>query len=266
MRNNALLPIILFATPVLARRAIKDSACFQSWSRLPVGTAKLQRFRGDKANARFHLSRNDVSSEELALLEQQVVASVKSRMDLERVLKALDTDVEASPRPRRNDLMYDDEDLTQTSTPQLQVAGAAAVVSTGISFWAFGNVLLSAFICFFVFVVANLDDDGLSGALARIVGRSAIHSVQASQPKIKAVARAVVTGDEETIALKTTIQQLRSENASLREWKEKRLKIEESLPRYSVAELRAMARHNGLPEGGTKTDLLKRLVDNYEIR
>jgi SAP domain len=264
--RNVLLPIILFATPVLARRAIKDSVCFQSWPRLPAGTAKFQRIHGATNAPQLRRSRNDVSSEELALLEQQVVASVKSRMDLERVLKALDSDVVASPRPRRNDLMYDDEDLAQTTTPQLQVAGAAALVSTGISFWAFGNVLLSVFICCFVFVVANLDDDGLSGALARIVGRSAIQSVQASQPKIKAVARAVVTGDEEIISLKATIQQLRNENAALREWKEKRLKIEESLPRYSVAELRAMARHKGLPEGGTKTDLLKRLVDNYEIR
>jgi SAP domain len=211
-------------------------------------------------------SKDDVSSAELALLERQVIASVKSRIDYERVLKALDGDNRNRIASRRNDLMYDNEDLSISSTSQWQIAGAAAVVSTGISFWAFGNPFLSAFICCFVFVAANLDDDSLGGALARILGRSAIQSVQASQPKIKAVARAVVTGEQEILALKATVQQLQAENAELLQWKERRMKIDESIPRYSLAQLRDMARKNGLPESGTKNDLLQRLVDNYEIR
>lgn len=217
---------------------------------------------------RLHAYQNDLSNEELTLLEKQVVASTKSRIDMDRVLKALDggNGIDNNMSGRRNDLMYEHEDLSRSPpTGQWQVAGAAAIVSGALSFVAFGgNYIFSAGICCFVFVAATLDDDSLSGALARILGRSAIQSVQASQPKIKALARAVVTGEEEIMELRAHVRKLEDENASLMQWKERRIMVDETLPRYTVVQLKEMAKQNGLSDGGTKTDLLFRLVEKYE--
>jgi hypothetical protein len=90
---------------------------------LPDVLASTPRWQSETAtnpwseHDRFLLARNDVSSEKLALLEHQVVASVKLRMDLERVLKALDSDVVASPRRNHLQLMYDRaNNLSATTT------------------------------------------------------------------------------------------------------------------------------------------------------
>lgn len=206
----------------------------------------------------------------IAAIEKQVIASVKSRIDVERVMKALDdsssssSDYSPANLPMRNDLMYENEDLVAlpTTTSKWHVAFAAAVVAAGASFGALQNYYLSTCLCCFVFVTATLDDDdSLSGALARILGRSTIRSVQASQPKIKALARALVTGEEEIVGLKAKVRRLQEENAALLQWKETRMKVDEALPRYSTTELKETARFHGQAVGGTKSEVLLRLVE-----
>jgi hypothetical protein len=85
--------------------------------------------------------------------------------------------------------------------------------------------------------------------------------VQASQPKIKALARAVVTGEEEIVGLRQRVQELEDETTSLRLWKERRIKVDAALPRFTVNELKEIARENDLAVGGTKSELLFRLVE-----
>jgi hypothetical protein len=134
--------------------------------------------------------------------------------------------------------MYEDEDLARSITSQWQVASAAAVVTAGFCFVVTQNYFLSISMCAFVFVAAALDDDSLSGALARILGRSTIRSVKATQPKIKALTRAVVTGEEEIVSLKATIKQLEDENTSLLLWKERRIQVDDMFPRHTITELK----------------------------
>ena len=187
-------------------------------------------------------------------------------MDVNRILKALETDTSnTSSSSSSSDGMYENE-LVVSVTSHLQIATAASLVTSVGSFLALHNVYLSLVIAGLVFLAAFLDqDDTLAGALARIVGRTTLQSVQASQPRVKALARAVVTGEEEIGLLKGRIRELEVENDELRRWKEQRNQLDEALPRFKVEELRTMAREKGLVVKGTKADLLMRLVASGAI-
>ena len=211
---------------------------------------------------------------EMEALERQVRASARETVDWNRVLKALEQTDNNSPSSlqlARNDLMYEDEPLlaaennnTPSWTSHLQVAAAAGLVTGAGSYVVLQNYYISLSVAGFVFVTAFLvddDDNNLTGALARILGRRTLQSVQATQPRVRALARAVVTGEAEIGALKEQIRQLEREAAALRRWKEQRIKIDRALPRFKVEELRAMARDNELVVKGTKLDLLVRLVE-----
>lgn len=219
------------------------------------------------------MEKKHVSSDEMdiAPLEELVIASAKSSLDLERVMKMLDDGDDTALLLERNDLMYDDEDLKWPTTSKWQVASAAALVTGGASFAFLQNAYLSTCLVVFVFVTATLDDDSLSGALARIVGRSTLRSVRASQPKIKALARAVLvtTGaevEEEIDGLKAKIKRLEEENAALRLWKDRRGKVDEALQRYKGPELKETARFYGLAVNGSKSELIMRLVEANVIQ
>jgi hypothetical protein len=171
-----------------------------------------------------------------------------------------------------DDLLYDDErrhDATAaarqiTSTPIVEswkIGLAAAAAAAAVSYIVFRNIYLSVLLTGFLFVAATMDDESVSGALARILGRTTIQSVQASEPKLKALARAVVTGEAEVQVLKKRLVGLEDEVRVLRLWKDQRLKIEAAAPYYSVDELKQCCRVNGLAVGGTKSDLMMRLVE-----
>jgi hypothetical protein len=261
LRATWIWPFFLLATPCLARPSAPSFCCLRVHRSERHVSVQLGPFRKVFP---LQSNRNIVPNDEITAVEKQVLASAKSRIDVERVLKALNED---DSSPMRNELMYDDEDLARpTTSSRWQIAIAAAGVTAGASFVASQNYYIAIFIGGFVFVTATLDDDSLSGALARILGRSTIRSVQASQPKIKALARAVVTGEEEIVSLKAKVKRLEDENASLLLWKERRIKVDEALPRYTVTELKEAARLNGLVLGGTKSELLFRLVEADVIR
>jgi hypothetical protein len=169
-----------------------------------------------------------------------------------------------------DDLLYDDErhDATvarrTTGTPIVEswkIGLAAAAAAAAVSYIVFRNIYLSVLLTGFLFVAATMDDESVSGALARILGRTTIQSVQASEPKLKALARAVVTGEAEVQVLKKRLVGLEDEVRVLRLWKDQRLKIEAAAPYYSVDELKQCCRVNGLAVGGTKSDLMMRLVE-----
>lgn len=61
---------------------------------------------------------------------------------------------------------------------------------------------------------------------------------------------------------KETLQAQRDE---LELWKRRRLWVEDNLQKYSVQELKQRARENQLPVGGTKMQLLQRLVEAQVI-
>lgn len=261
LRVDLLLPLYLCVTSNFACKQSTPSF-FASFG--IVRERVLKPWKPFRRACILQSNRNNVSSDEIAALEKQVLSSAKSRIDMARVLKALEDDKCALSG--RNDLMYEDEDLARSTTSPWQVASAAAVVMAGITFAAFQNYFFSIFISGLVFVTATFDDDSLSGALARILGRSTIRSVKATQPKVKALARVVVTGEEEIASLKARIERLEGENKYLLLWKEQRIKVDESLPRYTIRELKDVARLHALAVGGTKSELLFRLVEADVIR
>ena len=186
-----------------------------------------------------------------------------------------------------SDLLYDYEDPPPQQQYPLrpisstyQISVAAAVVCGTVTFIVLHNLLLAVLISISVFVTAFLDDtttttssvssnDNITGALARILGRTTIRSVQASEPKIKAIARVVITGQEEIQYLQQTIQLLQKENdilqqenCQLQQWKQTQLLIHQSIyPQYTLVQLKDMARIHQLPVSGTKLELIERLLE-----
>jgi hypothetical protein len=197
---------------------------------------------------------NDESAtieKEIAALEKEVMESTRAKLDLQRVTRSL--------------LDEDDSESDYASVPLegWKVALAAASVVALGSFFIFHDALISAVVLTAIFLVANgdpLEEDTLAGALARLIGRYTIRSVQASQPKMRAIARAAVRGDEIAL-LRQQVKALQDENRELLLWKERRIAVDNALPNYSLEDLKQKARANGLKVGGTKTELLMRLVE-----
>ena len=194
-----------------------------------------------------------VQDDVMLALEQQVVASAQARMDAKRVLQVLDeTDTQPVTVP------------TTTAATRYTIALAAALVTGVASLTLDHNLIVSGIIFVVVFILACADplqDDSISGAMARMVGRVTLQSVQASQPKLKALARAVVTGEEEILVLKQQVHDLTNQVKELRQWQMRRLFVDQELGNYSHVELKDQARSHGLAVGGTKTQLLMRLVE-----
>ena len=188
-------------------------------------------------------------------IEERVKFSAQSQVDVDRILKLFD-DTSDYATAANSDLLYDQEDLTVFSN--LQIAVAASVTTALLSFFLWHSAKLTSIVCVAVFVAANTET--VSGALARILGRTTLQVSQSYTPKLKALARAVVTGEEEIQMLRLQIRQLQAENDELKLYKQQRERVDQYLNRFSVSELGDLARSNGLPVSGTKNELLLRLI------
>jgi hypothetical protein len=164
-------------------------------------------------------SRDIQMLEEIDSIEKQVIASAKAKVDVERILKILDRDYTYI---RKNELAVPD-DLPTTSSP-FRVSLAAASIVSLMSYVGTSNSLVTVVVFVVVFIAAldPINSDNLAGTLARILGRSTLKSVADVQPKFIALARAVVTEEEEIILLTEKIRELENEVSELRSWKEKR--------------------------------------------
>lgn len=108
----------------------------------------------------------------------------------------------------------------------------------------------------------------VGGAVSRIVGRTALESAQASAPRLKAAARAMVDYDsniaqiEELAIAQQKLSQFETENERLRKevslWKA----VEDISGMYKLEELKEIARYRGLKgySSDGKNALLRRLV------
>ena len=201
----------------------------------------------------------------IAWLEKQVMASAQAKVDVQRFTKAIDKN--NNNDADYSELMLPDEPIPSSS---FSVALAAAAVTSSLSILVFHDFLISLALAVPVFVVAYRDpmgeNDDVSGPLARIIGRAGLKSWSASEPKVRAVARAVVTGEEEIAMLKDRVEQLEIENSELRLWRQRRNFVDKALPNYTVTDLKEQARVNGLPVGGAKSQLLMRLIEAEVIK
>ena len=196
---------------------------------------------------------NSKLEDEIRAIEREQQASVREKMDYNQVLRALTEENAAKS--------------SSASVPIWQVALTASMVAATASFFLFANLYVSLFVWICIFVVANADpmqDDSALGALARILGRATLKSYATSKPKLAAMARAAVNEDEVRV-LTQKLQSVQAQAEELRQWKKNRLWVEDNLQSFTVEDLKQRARDNQLAVGGTKLQLLQRLVDAHVI-
>lgn len=189
-------------------------------------------------------------------LENEVMASTRAKMDLQRVTKAFTgTDANSSTmEPAKEALL----------ASAWRVALAAAFFMSFLTLFWSTNLYFAvvAFVgTFWIAYQDPLEEEGVAGALARVLGRWTIQSVETSTPKIRAVARAAIESPEEITQLQSQVQVLEQQNAELILWKERRLAVDDNLGKYTLEELKEMARQNNLAVGGKKHELMMRLLE-----
>jgi len=221
------------------------------------------RMNFDKGSSKFS-DLTCIGATDFDELEKEVYASTQAKMDVQRLKDTL-VEKESSL------LTKDDPQMTAIMAAQWKISlAAASFVSTFFEVSTKSNLSITAVVFLTVFFIANqdpLEEEGFAGALARLLGRLTIESVETTKPKLKAMARAVIsTNDDDrekiTILLQQRIEVLENENTELKQWKEQRTAADTLLSQYGVEELKAMARQNHLPVGGTKIQLLMRLLEN----
>ena len=197
-------------------------------------------------------------------LEKEVFASTRAKMDVQRVKQTITEQAAISEGET-------DPQKTAIMAAQWKISlAAASFASTFFLISTHSSLPVTAVVFALVFFVANqdpLEEEGAAGALARLLGRFTIQSVETTKPKLKAMARAAITTESEDSKkvvelLQQRIEVLEQENFALKKWKEQRTAADTLLSQYGLEELKSMARANNLPVGGTKIQLLMRLLDN----
>lgn len=198
-------------------------------------------------------SKRGNKDDDIELMERQVIASVNAKLDAQRVQNVL-LSVEDESNLKR--------ELDEPPSP-LSVATAAGIVAFAVTYSLLPNpsLLLSSLGFIAVFAVAMIryedaDDTNLAGPVARIVGRATISTIKKSQPKVKAVARAVASKEDE-------FERLVKENAELKEWKRRRMAVDDAFGDYTMQELKDLARENKVQGFSTmnKITLMMKLID-----
>ena len=213
----------------------------------------------------------------LSQIEQEVIASANAKVDMKRVRNAfLQSDKDEKQKlvlyTRDGSNEQQQKQKIQSPPPsQWNIAFASGSMVALVSFLLFHQPTLSAIFFIVVTYIASKDplqeDDGLvegddiSGPIARIVGRATITSIEKSKPKVKAVARAAIFGDEEIEVLQQRVQELEVENKEMKLWIQRRKAIDENSKFYSVPVLKDIARQNDVSLEGNKDELMMRLIE-----
>lgn len=240
---------IMLEVPILLLITFgQASSSFQAHSRVTTNLRKSLDFQAT-GNPR----ENDYGNpNDMRSIERDVVESANARLDLQRVSKAL---------------LYDDNStLDQKIQPSSKwtIPFAASIACGSATYFMLHSWLISLGVLFGVFVVAAgdpVEEDDIAGSLARVVGRVTINTYEVSKPKIKAVARAALTEGDDITLMQAEIDLLRSENESLKLWKQQREAVDSRLNEFDLARLKELARYHGIKIGGTKYQLLIRLVE-----
>jgi hypothetical protein len=238
-----------------------------------------------------------VPNDNLTALENEVVTITNARLDWERVQKGLwgSSGRNDAGNTRNDEILRDagailsssammkqmkegDDDeiilehpaMTPTkkkalSATTLEVAITAGIVCGISAYILFHNYIICSAVMVTVVFLANGDpmgEEGVIGPLTRVVGRSGLECVYGIQPKLRAISRAVVKGDEDVIQLQQTNKRLEEENSKLTRWIDLRNAVDESLSSYTMIDLKSKARDAKVQVGGTKSQLLMRLAES----
>jgi len=212
---------------------------------------------------------------EIYALERDVMAATQSRLDMKRVADALYSTLDVSTskgsvtrKEQKDDLkstwtIIDNKNIQNSQNP-LSISFAAGAFFSVLSLIVTKSLFLSAIAFLVVGLIANgnpLDEEGASGAVSRVIGRATLQSIEISKPKVQAVARAAISGSVEVDGLRNEVVTLQEENRELRLWITRRKAVDDMLSDYNLEELKFIAREQSMPVGGTKAQLLMRLVE-----
>lgn len=210
------------------------------------------------------------SANEMTDIEKEVLAAAQAKLDVKRVKKAL--------LGRANTVVFndetDDELASSVAEPiapppsQNSIALAAASFLGLLSFLTLQIPLLSLVVFLATGYIASRDpmndeelvEGDISGPVTRIVGRAALKSIEKSKPTVQRVVRAVVSEDEFD-KLQMKYLELEKENQEIKREVEVREAVEAQAKKFSMTELKDIAKKNDVKAGGTKVQLMTRLVE-----
>lgn len=209
-----------------------------------------------------------------SLLEQQVLANTQAELDVKRVKDALLGGLkEESEGTKPIDLMTQNVNETSTdpdapppSKLSIALAAGSAVGLTSLAALQLPIISLGAFAAT-TFIASRdpiKDEDflegDLSGPISRIVGRATLDSVEKSKPTVQAVVRAVVARDEME-DLRQQVKDLQKENEQLKLKLDTIDAVEKQAKKFTMTELKALAKKDDIKVAGTKAQLMMRLVE-----
>mmetsp|Transcript_488 Transcript_488/g.679 ORF Transcript_488/g.679 Transcript_488/m.679 type:complete len:321 (-) Transcript_488:966-1928(-) len=226
----------------------------------------------------------------LLLMEREVIASAQAKLDLKRIQNAVFAQVENDKDYAYNtdkmsitklnnedtlEMKLSQQTQIQNVPSQWNIALASAIVCGAISFVAFQIPILSASLFLLAFFLASrdpitendglIDGDDISGPIARTVGRATISSLEQTKPKVRAVTKAIFTKNDENDTLRQRIRDLEKENEKLKLCIKRRETIDKKSKLYTKADLKSIAKKNGLIQSGTKVQLMTRLIDSGSL-
>lgn len=214
---------------------------------------------------------------ELELLEKQVLAETQAALDIKRIKDALfqgsseestaaSVDLTKEPKMKVSNETSAELQSTPPSSMSIALAAGSAVGLTSLIALQVPILSLGAFAAT-TFIASRdpiKDEDfiegDLSGPISRTVGRATLTSVEKSKPTLKAVARAVVASNE-VEELREQCKELQEENARLQLKLDRIDAVDKQSKGYTMTQLKEMAKKDDIKIGGTKAQLMMRLVE-----
>jgi len=216
---------------------------------------------------------NDATGTDLDLLEKQILAKTQAELDVKRVKDAvLGFGGEAEELPRlpaetKQELSTEfDPEKGPPSALSVALAAGSAVGLTSLAALQSPLLALGAFAA--TTYVANRDpikdedlvEGDLTGPLSRIIGRATLTSIEKTKPAVQNVVRASVTQNQ-LEELKAKYKELQEENEELRMKLDRRDAVDKYCKNFTMTQLKEFAKRDEIKVGGTKAELMLRLVE-----
>jgi len=220
------------------------------------------------------------SSPDMLQMEKEVVASTQAKLDDKRVKGGVlgtgkSDSIDLAIKSAVAEVLLSTE-MSSVSTvrvhhssppSQMNIALVAGSILGLTSFAALQTPILSFAVFMATTVIASKDpvDDeelaegDLTGLRSRIVGRTTLDSLEKTTPTVRAV-RADVSG-KKFERLRLRCQQLEEQNVDLMLRIKMRDAIDEQNKHYTLDNLKEMARRDDVKIGGTKAELMMRLIE-----
>lgn len=234
---------------------------------LPLGGSSIKEKETDLSNDLLDIQEEETSLPNLQKFEKQIKAEIQAKMDLSTIKNR----ILGEPILAQEDEVALVEIVTdvQNAPSQFNVAFAAGGFFGLLTFMLWQIPILSGLVFAATTYIGARDptrdedliEGDISGPVTRTVGRATISTIKKSTPTVKNVIRAVVDQDEFD-RMEKRLAELEEENEALKLNIKRRQSVDEQAKFFKVDELRNMARRSNLKVGGTKAELMLRLVEN----